>query len=700
MLWVFLLSIVIVVFTSILIVTAEVKKSGQKSIEHQKELLLENAKNELKDKTTLAQKAIERFYVQSLDKNIANNLKKEALKFKNLIQNIYDKTKDILSEDEIKTIILQYVLPSYRYNNGIGYFFAYDLNGVNVAHPIKPSLIGKNLWNLKDKDGRYVIRDIINSVKNGNGVTKYKWENPKTKKVEDKISYNFYFKPFNIVIGTGDYASNIKSYYQHKAIEIIENLRYGKNGYFFGYKIENGKYYFAFHGIKHYLAGKETDIEKPDIKGNKFRKKLIEGAIKNGEKGVFVKYYYLNPKTKKVSPKIAYAKYFKEWNWVIATGKYLDDINKVISKENKLINNNIKNIIYKVIGISLVLLLIIIVLVYILINNILAKPLNELALRAKDLASGEGDLTKRLEIKGNDEIAKASKEINSFIEKVRQMIYEAKNSSIENFEIAKELSGTSQEVGKFVENSTHIVNETTNKAKEIESELSTSIHEAKESKDELLLANNHLEEASKSIYTLINEIQSSAATEIELAQKLHQLSLDAEEVKNVLTVISDIADQTNLLALNAAIEAARAGEHGRGFAVVADEVRKLAERTQKSLVEINSTINIIVQSIIENSDQMNKNSKKVEELSTTANIVEEKISHIEKVMNDAVKLSDKTADEYERTGKNINYIVSQVQKIDEISIENSKKIEEISNASIHLNKMTEKLNAKLGEFRT
>ena len=102
----------------------------------------------------------------------------------------------------------------------------------------------------------------------------------------------------------------------------------------------------------------------------------------------------------------------------------------------------------------------------------------------------------------------------------------------------------------------------------------------------------------------MHRVQNSAHTEMELAHKIQQLSSDADQVKNVLTVISDIADQTNLLALNAAIEAARAGEHGRGFAVVADEVRTLAERTQKSLVEINATINVIVQAIMDSSDQM------------------------------------------------------------------------------------------------
>lgn len=155
---------------------------------------------------------------------------------------------------------------------------------------------------------------------------------------------------------------------------------------------------------------------------------------------------------------------------------------------------------------------------------------------------------------------------------------------------------------------------------------------------ELTLAIDNLKsttflELDKVIDSTGSKIVNAAHKENELADNLIRLSSDAEQVKGVLTVISDIADQTNLLALNAAIEAARAGEHGRGFAVVADEVRKLAERTQKSLTEINATINVVVQAIGDNSDALNQNAKNMNELTDDLNNVHVKMGEVLTVMN-------------------------------------------------------------------
>lgn len=352
-----------------------------------------------------------------------------------------------------------------------------------------------------------------------------------------------------------------------------------------------------------------------------------------------------------------------------------------------------------IIASSIVLVLAIVVLIF-LLNISLVRPLKELEDRAENLAHGEGDLTARLEIKGKDEIARVSIHINSFIEKVQKTIIQAKESSNENSSIAEDLSKTSIEIGKQAKEEAGIVKDVSMQGKSLQSVLQNSIANAEETKIELSTAENTLTKTNTIIIKLTSDVQVRSVAEIELAEKLQHLSTDAGQVKNVLEVIGDIADQTNLLALNAAIEAARAGEHGRGFAVVADEVRKLAERTQKSLAEINATISIIVQSINDASEAISINAKEIEKLSEDANYAQDEITSSVSLMATAVTKVDEMVIGYIENGKAIQVMIDKVEVVDQLSASNSKNVDKISQSSDHLSSMTIKLNNLLETYRT
>ena len=319
----------------------------------------------------------------------------------------------------------------------------------------------------------------------------------------------------------------------------------------------------------------------------------------------------------------------------------------------------------------------------------------------KNLAQSakENDLTKNISVETKDELSYIASSYNQLISSVHDGMMQIEQASSS---IGEEVNKTLESVDAVKATSdaqSELIIQTKEQTFAMKDALNDTQHKVATTESTLNEVYEVFEKMVNSLDYVTSDIDSNTQNEIEMSQQIAGLAEQTNQIKEVLDIIKDIADQTNLLALNAAIEAARAGEHGRGFAVVADEVRKLAERTQKSLVEIESTTAIIVQGVSEAQEKMEVTSKKSEaiiqqtqELIALANDTKEKTDYTITLSKEATQASNTIVNEMDKLAVNTDKLS------DEAKI-NTNEAQTLNQVAQSLQSIMQKFKEEINKFK-
>lgn len=341
----------------------------------------------------------------------------------------------------------------------------------------------------------------------------------------------------------------------------------------------------------------------------------------------------------------------------------------------------------------------IVVTTYFLLRFIILKPINEMMLISKDIAQGEGDLTKRVPAEGTDEIATMGGYFNMFIEKLQHMIGKVAHVTDKVASASVELSATAEEISKGTDTLTSRASQT---AAAVEEMNATVSQVAQNSGKAATLAQETVKTAKDGgsvVSDTISGMQQLSDAVSSSATIISELGKSSDQIGEIVRVIEDIADQTNLLALNAAIEAARAGEQGRGFAVVADEVRKLAERTTKATKEIGDMIRQIQQDTRGAVESMQQGTVKVTSGVDLVNKTGEALARIVEMVSESADMIRQIAVASEEQSVATQQIANDIENVAKVTKESASGANESAKASHDLSQLATELQGIVGSFK-
>ncbi|SEP78819.1 methyl-accepting chemotaxis protein [Pseudomonas lutea] len=358
---------------------------------------------------------------------------------------------------------------------------------------------------------------------------------------------------------------------QQGALAVLKALRYGRNDYLW---VNDLQPRMVMHPMNPKLDGQDLSTYK-DPDGKALFNEMVVVA-KNG--GGVVAYRWPKPGASEPVPKVSYVKQFEPWGWVLGTGVYLDDLQVEFRAQ-----------VWQTAGVGAVIVVLMGVLIF-LIQRSITRPLTSTVRAMASIASGEADLTHRLDTSGRDELSELGRHFNRFSEHLGELIRQLLTAAHSLDRHSGELGAIAAQSQRHSDTQTQQMDMLATAINEVTHAIQDVARHAEQASGEVQCAERRADQGQVSIQTSLHQTEGLSDTILQAAQVIESLAQESTQIGTVLDVIRSIADQTNLLALNAAIEAARAGEQGRGFAVVADEVRLLAQRTQKSTQEIHAMI--------------------------------------------------------------------------------------------------------------
>ncbi|SHF94454.1 methyl-accepting chemotaxis protein [Vibrio gazogenes] len=469
---------------------------------------------------------------------------------------------------------------------------------------------------------------------------------------------------------------------QQQAQQAIKHLRYGKNDYFW---INDLTPTMIMHPFKPQLDGKNLSKVK-DPTGKALFLEMVQVAKNQG--GGVVHYMWSKPGSETDVAKVSYVKLFKPWGWIIGSGIYVDDVDQLVAERTTM-----------ALWSGLLIVLILSALSALIIRSI-TRPCDTTRQALNDISQGEGDLTRQLPVNGKDEFAQIATAFNRFTVKICDAIRNIKPISTNLTHSARDLNAVAKQSIEKSEQQLQAANSAASAMNQLQSSTQDVATAADEAARSAQISHQKSQDSSQVLINASQYMTSLSELLTETEQDTQYLAKDADNVGEVLNVIRGVAEQTNLLALNAAIEAARAGEQGRGFAVVADEVRTLATRTQKSTDEIEEIITTLQERAKHLSSSMVQTKQQSLETQQATCKAQEMLNDINEQIHTIQALNENIATACLQQSSASQNISHNITDLAEHSRQITESAREIGNTSQRLLQDSQSLSQSFSVFRT